>query len=190
MQLSYLTPSFISYRQTFIVRRENAFCKVHNFFGFVYHVSCLPWFETKNEMRCIDAPKCTFTHRNLPKSELFKMYMKSLDSFILASRDNWVSCNQTHFTETVEFLECSLASMCEIIDSLILSSLEPKAKSIFSDQIFPLSIIVVNFTFSSSSHETLEQFQPNWGQSILGWWGFKFVQVKGPAFFQKEIITK
>ena len=58
------------------------------------------------------------------------------------------------FTETVEFLECSLASMREIIDSLILSSLEPKAKSIFSDQIFPLSVVVVNFTFSSSSHET------------------------------------
>ena len=48
-------------------------------------------------------------------SELFKMYMKSLDSFILASRDNWVSCNQTlgclRFTEIVEFLERSLASM-------------------------------------------------------------------------------
>ena len=28
-------------------------------------------------------------------SELFKMYMKSLDSFILESRDNWVSCNHT-----------------------------------------------------------------------------------------------
>ena len=28
-------------------------------------------------------------------SELFKMYMESLDSFILASRDNWNSCNQT-----------------------------------------------------------------------------------------------
>ena len=28
-------------------------------------------------------------------SELFKMYMQSLDSFILASRDNGVSCNQT-----------------------------------------------------------------------------------------------
>ena len=28
-------------------------------------------------------------------SELFKMYMKSLDSFILASHVNWVSCNQT-----------------------------------------------------------------------------------------------
>ena len=28
-------------------------------------------------------------------SELLKMYMKSLDSYILASRDNGVSCNQT-----------------------------------------------------------------------------------------------
>ena len=28
-------------------------------------------------------------------SELFKMGMKSLDSFILASRDNWIACNQT-----------------------------------------------------------------------------------------------
>ena len=28
-------------------------------------------------------------------SELFKMYMKSRDSFILTSRDNWVSCIQT-----------------------------------------------------------------------------------------------
>ena len=28
-------------------------------------------------------------------SELIKMYMKSLDSFILSSRNNWVSCNQT-----------------------------------------------------------------------------------------------
>ena len=40
--------------------------------------------------RCIDAPKYAFTHRNLSESEkyieLFKM--KSLDSFILASRDN------------------------------------------------------------------------------------------------------
>ena len=27
--------------------------------------------------------------------ELFKMYMKSLDSYILASRDNGVLCNQT-----------------------------------------------------------------------------------------------
>ena len=65
-----------------IVRRENSTL----FFGFVYHVSCLPWFETKNKIRCIVAPKYEFTHRNLPNlkniSELFKMYMKSLDSFI------------------------------------------------------------------------------------------------------------
>ena len=55
--------------------------------------------RNKNKIRCIDAPKYAFTHRNLPESksisELFKMYMKSLDSFILASRNNKVSCNQT-----------------------------------------------------------------------------------------------
>ena len=66
------------------MRRENAFREFHTFLGFVYHVSCLPWFETKIEIRFIDAPKYAFTHRNLPESEsiseLFKMYMKSLDS--------------------------------------------------------------------------------------------------------------
>ena len=46
------------------------------------------------------------------------------------------------------------------------------------------------FTFSSSSSEPLGQFQPNLAQSILGWRGFKFVQMKGPALFQGEIITK
>ena len=45
-------------------------------------------------------------------TELFKMYMKSLDYFILAPSDNWVSCNHVSaFTETIEFLELSLASM-------------------------------------------------------------------------------
>ena len=66
-------------------------------------VSCLLWFETKNKIRCIDASKYAFTHRKLPKSisELFKMYMKSLDSFILI-----VSRATRHaFTETVEFLD-------------------------------------------------------------------------------------
>ena len=46
------------------------------------------------------------------------------------------------------------------------------------------------FTFSSSSPEPLGQFQPNLAQSILRWGGFKFVQMKGPALFQGEIITK
>ena len=46
------------------------------------------------------------------------------------------------------------------------------------------------FTFSSSPPEPLGQFQPNLAQSILGWRGFKFIQMKGPALFQGEIITK
>ena len=32
----------------------------------VYHE-----FETKNKIRCIDAPKYAFTHRNLPESEKY-----------------------------------------------------------------------------------------------------------------------
>ena len=67
----YYTPSIISNRQTLIVRRENAFCKFHTVISFVYHVSCLPWFETKIEVRCIDTPKYAFTHRNLPESEKY-----------------------------------------------------------------------------------------------------------------------
>ena len=39
------------------------------------------------------------------------------------------------------------------------------------------------FTLSSSSPEPLGQFQPNLAQSIDGWRGFKFVQMKGPALF-------
>ena len=34
------------------------------------------------------------------------------------------------------------------------------------------------------------QFQPNLAQSILMWRGFKFVQMKGHALFQEEIIIK
>ena len=50
-------------------------------------------------------------------SELFKIYMKSLDSFKLASRDTLMESRATRhsavsaFTETVEFLKRSLASM-------------------------------------------------------------------------------
>ena len=88
MQYTYLTPSIISNRQTFIVRRENAFCKFYTFFGFVYHVSCLPWFETKTIIKW-DVLMSWSTHLhteiypNLKSiSEFFKMYMKNLDSFI------------------------------------------------------------------------------------------------------------
>ena len=46
------------------------------------------------------------------------------------------------------------------------------------------------FRYSSSSPEPLGQFQPNLAQSISGWREFKFVQMKGPSFFQGDIITK
>ena len=46
------------------------------------------------------------------------------------------------------------------------------------------------FTFSSSSPEPLGQFHPNLAQSIPGWKGFKFVQMKGHALLQEEIIIK
>ena len=77
----------------------------------------------------------------------------------------------------------------------IFSSPEPKAQVSFSDQ--NLSVVRRRccrcrklFTFSSSSQEPLGQFQPNLAQSILGWREFKFVQMKGPALFQGEIITQ
>ena len=78
---------------------------------------------------------------------------------------------------------------------MIISSPEPKAQVSFSDQ--NLSVVRRRcrrccqlFTFSSSSPEPLGQFQPNLAQSILGWRGFKFVQMKDLALFQGEIITK
>ena len=82
---------------------------------------------------------------------------------------------------------------------VIISSPESKAQVNFSDQ----NLSVVRrcrrrrrccrfrrklFTFSSYSPEPVGQFQPNLAQSILRWRGFKFVQIKGPALFQGEII--
>ena len=43
------------------------------------------------------------------------------------------------------------------------------------------------FTFSSSSPETLAQFQPRLAQSIIGWRGFKFEQIKD-LFLRKMIV--
>ena len=82
----------------------------------------------------------------------------------------------------------------------VFSSPELKAQVSFSDHLSSGVYLSVRpsvrlsvcklFTFSSSSPEWLGQFQPNLAQSILGWRGFKFVQMKGPALFQGEIITK
>ena len=38
--------------------------------------------------------------------------------------------------------------------------------------------------------ESQGQFQPNLAESIIGWRGFKFIQMKGHALFQGEIITR
>ena len=59
----------------------------------------------------------------------------------------------------------------------------------FSDRLLSVRLSVCLsvcklFTFSSSPQEPLGQFQPNLVQSILGWWGFKVVQMKGPTLFQ------
>ena len=81
-----------------------------------------------------------------------------------------------------------------------LAHLSLKAQVSFSDHLSSVVCLSVRpsvrpsvcklFTFSSSSPEPLVQFQPNLTQSILGWRGFKFVQMKGPALFQGQIITK
>ena len=38
----------------------------------------------------------------------------------------------------------------------------------------------------TSSPEPLSQFQPHLAQNILGWRGFKFINMKVPAFFQGD----
>ena len=66
----------------------------------------------------------------------------------------------------------------------------------FSDRLSSLVCLSVRpsvcklFLFSTSSQEPLGQFQPNLAQSILGLREFNIVQMKGPALFQGEIITK
>ena len=79
---------------------------------------------------------------------------------------------------------------------IFFSSPELKAQVSFSDRLSSgvcpsvcLSVCKL-FLFSTSSQEPLGQFQPNLAQSILGWRGFNFVQMKGPALFQGEIIMK
>ena len=78
----------------------------------------------------------------------------------------------------------------------LFSSPELKAQVSFSDRLSSVVCLSVClsvcklFLFSTSSPEPLGQFQPNLAQSILGWRGIKFVQMKAPAFFKGEIITK
>ena len=80
------------------------------------------------------------------------------------------------------------------------SSPELKAQVSFSDHLSSVVCLSVRlsvclfvcklFTLSSSTPEPLGEFEPILAQIMLGWRGFKFVQMKGPALFQGEIITK
>ena len=111
-------------------------------------------------------------------------------------------CQEQALYLHVHVYVCIVCAKHFVYNSCLFSSPEPKAQVSFSDQ----NLSVVRrcrlcrccccrcrrklFTFSSSSPEPLGQFQPNLAQSILGWRGFKFVQMKGRALFQGEIITK
>ena len=101
------------------MRRENAFCKFQTVVGFVYHVSCIPWFETKSKIRYIDAPKYIYTQKSTRIWKVYLNYSKcTWNVSILLYKNHAIikSCATGHsavsaFTETVEFLERSLASM-------------------------------------------------------------------------------
>ena len=96
------------------------------------------------------------------------------------------------------------AQVSDVAHEPLVSSPELKAQVSFSDHLSSVVCLSVRlsvrlsvcpsicklFTFSSSSPEPLGQFQPNLAQSILGSRGFKFVQMKRPALFQGETITK
>ena len=82
----------------------------------------------------------------------------------------------------------SLYSLKKEKITFFISSPELKAQVSFSDH---LSSVLCQENFRlSSSPEPVCQFQPNLAQNILGGRGFKFFQMKGPALFQQEIITK
>ena len=82
MQQTYLTPSIISNRQTLIVRRQMPF--VNSTLFSVLFTMFLVYVLMPRSMHLHSE-----IYPNLKSiSELFKMYMKSLDSFILSSRGN------------------------------------------------------------------------------------------------------
>ena len=87
-----------------------------------------------------------------------------------------------------EYGMCTDIRFLFITFSLIFSSPEPKAQVSFSDQ--NLSVVRRCLQNHCCSPEPLSQFQANLAQSIIGWRGFKFVQMKGPALFKGVIITK
>ena len=128
-------------------------------------------------------PSLTFWHLTLHPHTLHPHIFSPLTPSALSLS----SCAPTSLTQS------SLAHALHSHSPLVLiphifSSPELKAQVSFSDHLSSVICLSVClhvrpsvcklFTFSSSSPESLGQFQPNLAQSILGWRGFKFLQMK------------
>ena len=76
--------------------------------------------------------------------------------------------------------------------SYFLAHLRQRLKWAILIEIFPLSARRYHyklFTFSTSSQEPQDQFQPNMALDILGYRRFKLVQMNDNTLFQREIIA-
>ena len=64
----------------------------------------------------------------------------------------------------------------------------------WSARLFPMerynTIVKLYWRKKKSWSEELGQFQAILTQNILGWWEFKFIQMKGHVLFQGEIFVK
>ena len=84
----------------------------------------------------------------------------------------------------------SITCTC-ILELRLLAHLSWMLKWTFSDPLLSAVCPSVNFSHRIFSRATPQcQFQPNLAQSIIGWKGFEFVQLKDQAFFQGEMIAK
>ena len=89
--------------------------KFHTFS--VLFTTFLVYHDLKQKIRCSDASKYAFTHRNLPESEKYILIIQNVHEKYISITRQWSlvqPCRHSAvsaFTETVEFLERSLASI-------------------------------------------------------------------------------
>ena len=142
--------------------------------------------------------KYIFCHLHLgvaaPILRCLRMYASSLNSVRHVALFYVTIYGRQTLTETINLsYHAQLISRFLSDDCQVLAHLSWKLKWAFLITFRPSSVcssvrpsvhpsVCKLFTFSSSSPEPLSQFQPNLAQSILGWRGFKFVQMKGPPF--------
>ena len=128
--------------------------------------------------------RCPFGSRcygfDVPKDLGFCVYLNTL--VFIKTLYNKDCYNETGLSYVSLNLSWTICHVYEYINSFIppsvLVHLSWKLKGAFLITCCPLS---TTFTFSSSSLEGLDQFEPKLLQSILGWWEFKFVWKKGQA---------